>query len=413
MKTVYYLLLGLCIAMAACKPEEPELPKEPNQSIDEDINDTYNNILTWTYDTINATLTISGSGSMEDFHSSYDPAPWYAYKKDIRTVIIGDSVTYIGKYAFYDCDGLATITIPNSVTSIGGYAFADCDGLKQITLPDKLESIEENTFYNCDLLTEINIPASVTSIGIEAFKYCYNLTKIAIGNGVTSIGNYAFRHCSALTQVTIGNGVESIGMSAFDDCYMLTAVYYTGDVAGWCRITFESYDSNPLYYAQNLYIGNTLVTELVIPEGVTEIKDCAFYGCTALTQMTIPNNVTSIGDYAFCWCEALTDMTVMAIVPPTTRWDAFYGVSRDIPVYVPAESLEAYKAAEGWKEFTNLQAIPQTCKPYRKASYALFIPPEATRFPAVFVCTATLYPAFSSPPVMPAAEPHPAGRMRG
>ena len=358
MKTVYYLLLGLCIAMAACKPEEPELPKEPNQSIDEDINDTYNNILTWTYDTINATLTISGSGSMEDFHSSYDPAPWYAYKKDIRTVIIGDSVTYIGKYAFYDCDGLATITIPNSVTSIGGYAFADCDGLKQVTLPDKLESIEENTFYNCDLLTEINIPASVTSIGIEAFKYCYNLTKFTIGNGVTSIGK-----------------------SAFDDCYMLTAVYYTGDVAGWCSITFESYDSNPLYYAQNLYIGNTLVTELAIPEGVTEIKAYAFYGCSTLTQVTIPNSVENIGDLAFYWCsaltqvtigngvtsiginafgycEALTDMTVMAIVPPTTGWDAFYGVSRDIPVYVPAESLEAYKAAEVWNRFNNLQAIP-------------------------------------------------------
>ena len=357
MKTVYYLLLGLCIAMAACKPEEPELPKEPNQSIDEDINDTYNNILTWTYDTINATLTISGSGSMEDFHSSYDPAPWYAYKKDIRTVIIGDSVTYIGKYAFYDCDGLATITIPNSVTSIGGYAFADCDGLKQITLPDKLESIEENTFYNCDLLTEINIPASVTSIGIEAFKYCYNLTKIAIGNGVTSIGNSAFEGCSALTQVTIPDGVESIGMSAFDDCYMLTAVYYTGDVAGWCGITFDYYHSNPLLYARNLYIGNTLVTELVIPEGVTEIKDCAFHYCSA-TQVTIPNSVTSIGDYAFGYCEALTDMTVMAIVPPTTGWDAFYGVSSDIPVYVPAESLEAYKAAEAWNGFNNLQAIP-------------------------------------------------------
>ena len=380
MKTVYYLLLGLCIAMAACKPEEPELPKEPNQSIDEDINDTYNNILTWTYDTINATLTISGSGSMEDFHSSYDPAPWYAYKKDIRTVIIGDSVTYIGKYAFYDCDGLATITIPNSVTSIGGYAFADCDGLKQVTLPDKLESIEENTFYNCDLLTEINIPASVTSIRIEAFKYCYNLTKFTIGNGVTSIGD-----------------------RVFDGCFALTAIYYTGDVAGWCSITFESYDSNPLYYAQNLYIGNILVTELAIPEGVSEIKNYAFNGCDALTQITIPNSVTSIGnmaffgctaltqvnipdgvesigyytfyqcsalaqvtigkgvesigEYAFYNCSALAEMTVLATVPPTVIYNAFYEVSRDILVYVPAESLEAYKAADGWKEFTNLQAI--------------------------------------------------------
>ncbi|OUO97715.1 hypothetical protein B5F38_09415, partial [Barnesiella sp. An22] len=109
--------------------------------------------------------------------------------------------------------------------------------------------------------------------------------------------------------MTIGNSVKSIGSAAFEDCSALTAVHYTGDEAGWCEIRFDDYEANPLYYAHNLYIDNTLVTDLVIPESVTEIKDYAFSGCS-VTQVTIGNSVTSIGDYAFCKCSGLSSVTI-------------------------------------------------------------------------------------------------------
>ena len=267
-----------------------------------------------------------------------------------------------------------------------GVPFSGCDALKQVawnaincadftnyeyspfygistnitnfTFGEQVEHIPALLCYGMEKLTQVTLPNSVTSIGDGAFYGCFALTQVTIGSGVTSIGDYAFEDCSSLTQVTIPNNVESIGNSAFYNCSALTAVYYTGDVAEWCGITFSTYSSNPLYYAHKLYIDNTLVTRLNIPDDITEIKDYAFYNCRALTQVNIPDGVTSIGNGAFTYCSALTEMTVLATVPPTVGYDAFYNVSRNIPVYVPAEALDAYQAAETWKEFNYLQDMP-------------------------------------------------------
>ena len=104
----------------------------------------------------------------------------------------------------------------------------------------------------------ITIPATVTHNGVEY--------------SVTSIGGWAFSFCSSLTAITIPEGVTSIGYAAFYDCSSLTAVYISS-IEAWCKISFGSYDSNPLTYAHNLYLNGELVTELVIPEGVTSIGD--------------------------------------------------------------------------------------------------------------------------------------------
>ena len=103
---------------------------------------------------------------------------------------------------------------------------------------------------------------------------------------------------------------------------------------------------------------------MTLPDGLTQIEFNTFYDCSALEKVTLPEGITYIGDKAFYNCSALTEMTVLATTPPTVEnVNAFSNVSRDIPVYVPAESLAAYKAADGWKEFTNLQAISTTGLP--------------------------------------------------
>ena len=113
--------------------------------------------------------------------------------------------------------------------------------------------------------------------------------------------------CTALESVTIPGSVESIGESAFYGCTSLNAVHIE-DLAGWCEITFVNEAANPLYYAGNIYCGGSLVTNLVIPDGVTAISDFAFLGCSGLTSLELAASVESIGDYTFAMCSGIREL---------------------------------------------------------------------------------------------------------
>jgi hypothetical protein len=132
------------------------------------------------------------------FGNDYSNPLYYAHNlysdenTKITDLIIPNSVTSIGDYAFCDCSGLTSVTIPNSVTSIGDYAFRDCSGLTSVTIPNSVTSIGNWAFFGCSGLTSVTIPNSVTSIGDRAFFGCSGLTSVTIPNSVTSIGGSAF-----------------------------------------------------------------------------------------------------------------------------------------------------------------------------------------------------------------------------
>ena len=170
-------------------------------------------------------------------------------------------------------------------------------------------SIGVHAFYNCSGLTSVTVGGNVTSIGNGAFMYCNYLESVTIPNSVTSIGDLAFKDCYRMTSITIGSGVTSIGSSAFSGCRKLSSVHIT-DLEAGCKISFLYNGSNPLTYAHHLYLKDTEIKDLVIPNTVTSIGYNAFCDCSGLTSVNIPTSVTSIGYEAFIYCSGLTSVTI-------------------------------------------------------------------------------------------------------
>ncbi len=276
----------------------------------------------------------------------------YAFEgcSGLTSVTIPNSVIYIMERAFLGCTGLTSVTIGSGVSDIGEYAFNGCTGLTTITIPNSVTSIGDYTFDGCSGLTLVSIGSGVSDIGDYAFRNCSGLTSITIPNSVTSIGDYAFEGCSGVTSVTIGRGVSEIGKYAFS-CRKLTGVYIT-DLKAWCNIDFgNSTYANPLFTAKKLYLNNELVTNLIIPEGVTTIKNYAFSGCSGLTSVTIGSGVSEIGESAFYKCSKLNSIYSLAEYPPFIYSNTFNTVDKTIPVYIPKGTKEDYEFE--WSDFTN------------------------------------------------------------
>lgn len=144
---------------------------------------------TWSYNTINRKLTISGSGAMTNYTSS-SPAPWDSYKTSILIISIANTITSIGDYAFASCTKADLVSIGTGVKSIGSNAFRGCSFLSSVTIPNGVTTIGNAAFYNCSNLRYVSIPSSVTSLGSQAFYGCTKLTSISIPNSVTKLGTY-------------------------------------------------------------------------------------------------------------------------------------------------------------------------------------------------------------------------------
>lgn len=250
----------------------------------------------------------------------------------LTTVVIPDSVTSIGDHTFNGCTGLTAVVIPDSVTSVGWQAFDGCTGLAtlrskygsadkdgRLVIPSTVTEVGERAFESCGGLTTVAIPDSVTSIGEGAFKGCTGLTTVAIPDSVTSIGEGAFEGCEVLTSVTIPDAVTSIGRWAFQGCTGLTAVAIPDSV-----ISIEKY----------AFRGCTGLTGLTIPNSVASIGEDAFKGCTGLTAVAIPDQVTSIEEAAFMGCTGLTTVTIPDSVT-SIEYRAFYGCTGLTAVAIP------------------------------------------------------------------------------
>lgn len=285
-------------------------------------------------------------------------------RKNVREVILPDSVTKIGTEAFDECVHLNKICIPDTVTSIGEYAFRGCRSLENPILPKKLKKIGKGAFYGCAFLGKVDIPKGVTTIEEYTFYGCWHLNSVTVPDSVVSVDRYAFAGCTYLNSLSIPQKLTDIGAEAFKGCKMLAdedgfvivngALFdYVGEKTdiiipdGVQRIakgfTARAYDgilayNHPDVLEQFIALGDIAgtpaLTSIVIPpsvktiEGIygskltsvviqgseTAIGKTTFNGCENLETLILPETITDIGNEAFKGCKKLADKDGFVII---------------------------------------------------------------------------------------------------
>lgn len=322
---------------------------EPSTTEEKTISGVCGDNLTWNIDEYGV-LTIDGIGEMYDFGLEFDietmrnipTSPW-KYNHDIKSIILNDGVTSIGKMAFSSCDECTSITIPNSVKSIGNSALSAGTNLVDIYYSGSEEEWKKitpdlyfgktdlaDTTIHCDDAdicydyynpynnytfdsvqggvniisyigsnTDVIIPEKITgedviSISDEAFKGS-KIHSVVIPDTVITIGDRAFEDCSLLSSVTIGNGVTTLGDSLFESCHLLSDISIGNSVTKLSKKMF--YDCKAL-------------AEIELPDNIVSIDDQAFDSCSSISTFNIPDSIENIGKSAFGGCSSLSNISI-------------------------------------------------------------------------------------------------------
>lgn len=256
----------------------------------------------------------------------------YAFNNsNLITIKTGDGITTIKDYAFSNANKLRNIYIGEGVTKLQSRAFSECPSLMVLDISIGVPSIADYAFKSIPV-TNVHISNDVTAIGKESFAYCRNLKTVTIGDGVTKIGESAFDNCDALNSITMGKSVVSIGDFAFDCCSLLTSIDIPNSVKEIGKYAFSG----------------TALSYIDIPNGLTKIGNYAF-SSTSLIYAVLPSSLADIGDYTFKDCPKFTRLYCNATVPPA----GYNMLDSDVHVYVPYQSVEAYKASDNWKTYAN------------------------------------------------------------
>ena len=243
-------------------------------------------------------------------------------RREDKTLVLGcmnttipNDIVIIGSYAFAKSGNGGELIIPNSVKTIEEYAFMECRFSGTLTLSESLETIGRNAFENSSFLGSLTLPNSLIEIGIGAFRYCRNLTgTLSLPSSISTINSSAFSESGFTGSLIIPNAVTYIGGGAFS---------------------------------------GTNFSELVLGNSVDTIDAGAFENCFHLTgALSLPNSVTYIGQWAFC--NTSYDIIISPNeIPPTLRFNVFYGYDPTTPVHIPFGCTEIYQNASGWNYFTN------------------------------------------------------------
>ena len=273
---------------------------------------------------------------------------------------IPEGITTIGYKAFANCGSLNTLILPQSVTEVNSAAFTGSNALKNVVIPaiaaeyiskENIESITithgelpNYVFQNCDTLLSVNLLDGVTSVGDGAFSGCSKMRTIYISMTVINFEPYAFKGCTAL------------------------AVHYGGDLHDWVSIKFLSTTSNPLSYANSFYcLYETIVpSNLVLPDGIEELKANVFYGFKYINTLSIPSSVKNIREDAFSNCANLNKIVYRGSVADwcemennlgagSLKYSLYFGDEPATTLQIP-EGVE-YITANAFVNCNNIECV--------------------------------------------------------
>ena len=247
------------------------------------------------------------------------------------------------------------VIIGDAVTTIGSKAFRGCNSIQSITIGKGVTDMGYYAFYNCtgELTVNCNIPSPTYDSNYGGVFKGAKFTKVIIGDNVTSFGERAFQELTSMTEITIPNSITEIKSLAFSGCSNLQNIYIN-DISSWCNIDFYGEYATPLRFGAKLYLNNELVTDLIIPNYVTSIKKYTFSYYKSLQSVTIPVGIKEIGYEAFSNCENLQSLYCNATIPAKGNYFMFFNIDSAAKIYVPISSGDTYKAAEYWSDYASM-----------------------------------------------------------
>lgn len=299
----------------------------------------------------------------------------------ITEIKVGDGVEYIPN-GLFNYSSVSEAILPNSVKELGYQSFCSCKRLKTVKLSESLTTIGDMTFSGCDSITSLVIPNSVTVIEKNAFSHMKNLVDLTLSNNLDSVGSSIISECLKLNHLVIPKSLRVAAPHAFNSVRINSFTVEDGnpyfDSRNNCNGIIETATNTLIAASNSLTVipeGVTAIGDYAfdlcagpsfydIPEGVTKIGERAFFRCWNLSKIIIPSTVDTICDLAFYYTTMLDTVICKAAIPPVINdeltFDWYY--NKDAVLYVPAESVEAYKNANVWEKFQIIVPIGTVLK---------------------------------------------------
>ncbi len=313
----------------------------------------------------------------------------FASCSSLEWIVFPEGMVTIHSGVFEDCPNLVSLDFPESLTNIYAGAFGNCIRLKEVRLPDGIRHVTSGAFAGCDSLerfsgpmvsadgrciiedgrlsafapsglTEYAIPSGIKQIGREAFFHCRLLKRVVISEGVEAILDDAFGGCSSLEEVQIPGSIVGIGKGAFAGCPKLErlsgpladpdrrCIILDSVLVGFAPSHIGRYvvPKGVTRIEERAFEGCDQLRSVVLPEGLLYVRSRAFNGCSMLEDVSFPSTLSRIKTEAFAGCESLTTIHLSSTEPPELERTREFDYVETI--YVPRESLEAYKSSPGW-----------------------------------------------------------------